>query len=107
MTRQHISPGKPNIITIATLVAAVCTTLGLLGTALQAWALFSGEYSPWGARLMVSMLATGWLTVVTALASLVLGVISLCRRSCSRWISIYAITVGALPLLGVLGTQLL
>ena len=56
---------------------------------------------------MVSMLATGWLTVVTALASLVLGVISLCRRSCSRWISIYAITVGALPLLGVLGTQLL
>ena len=107
MTRQHISSATSNILRTATLVVAVCTTLGLLGTALQAWALFSGEYSPWDALLMVSMLATGWLTVVTALASLVLGVISLCRRSCSRWISIYAITVGALPLLGVLGTQLL
>lgn len=107
MTRQHISSDTSNILRTATLVVAVCTTLGLLGTALQAWALFSGKYSPWGALLMVSMLATGWLTVVTALASLVLGVISLCRRSCSRWISIYAITVGALPLLGVLGTQLL
>ncbi len=107
MTRQHISSDTSNILRTATLVVAVCTTLGLLGTALQAWALFSGEYSPWGALLMVSMLATGWLTVVTALASLVLGVISLCRRSCSRWISIYAITVGAVPLLSVLGTQLL
>lgn len=107
MTRQRISSDTSNILRTATLVVAVCTTLGLLGTALQAWALFSGEYSPWDALLMVSMLATGWLTVVTALASLVLGVISLCRRSCSRWISIYAITVGALPLLGVLGTQLL
>lgn len=107
MTRQHISSDTSNILRAATLVVAVCTTLGLLGTVLQTWALFSGEYSPWGALLMVSMLATGWLTVVTALASLVLGAISLCRRSCSRWISIYAITVGALPLLGVLGTQLL
>lgn len=107
MTRQRISSDTSNILRTATLVVAVCTTLGLLGTVLQTWALFSGEYSPWGALLMVSMLATGWLTVVTALASLVLGTISLCRRSCSRWISIYAITVGALPLLGVLGTQLL
>ena len=103
MTRQHISSDTSNILRTATLVVAVCTTLGLLGTALQAWAL----YSPWGALLMVSMLATGWLTVVTALASLVLGVISLCRRSCGRWMAIYAVVVGALPLLGMLGTQLL
>lgn len=107
MTRQHISPGIPNIITIATLVAAVCTTLGLLGTAFQTWMLLSGGYSPWGALLMVSLLATGWLTVVAAMASLILGTITLCRRSCGRWMAIYAITVGALPLLGVLGTQLL
>ena len=69
MTRQHISSDTSNILRTATLVVAVCTTLGLLGTVLQTWALFSGEYSPWGA--------------------------------------IDAITVGALPLLGVLGTQLL
>lgn len=92
---------------MAALVAAVCTTLGLLGTALQTWTLLYGEYSPWGALLMVSLLATGWLTVATAVASLALGVIGLCLCSQGRWAAIYAIVAGALPLLGVLATQLL
>lgn len=107
MTRQQASPDGLNTITIAALVAGACTTLGLLGTALQTWALFCSEYSPLGALLLVSLLATGWLTVITAAVALVLGIIALCRRSRGRWMAVYAITVGSVPLLGVLATQLL
>ncbi|WP_289094177.1 hypothetical protein [uncultured Bifidobacterium sp.] len=107
MTRQQAPPDEPDTIAIAASVAAVCTTLGILGTALQTWALFCSEYSPLGALLLVSLLATGWLTVITAAVALVLGIIALCRRSRGRWMAVYAITVGAVPLLGVLATQLL
>lgn len=107
MTRQQAPPDEPDTIAIAASVAAVCTTLGILGTALQTWALFCSEYSPLGALLLVSLLATGWLTVITAAVALVLGIIALCRRSRARWMAVYAITVGAVPLLGVLATQLL
>ena len=107
MTRQQAPPDEPDTIAIAASVAAVCTTLGILGTALQTWALFCSEYSPLGALLLVSLLATGWLTVIAAAVALVLGIIALCRRSRGRWMAVYAITVGAVPLLGVLATQLL
>lgn len=107
MTRQQAPLDEPDTIAIAALVAAVCTTLGILGTALQTWALFCSEYSPLGALLLVSLLATGWLTVITAAVALVLGIIALRRRSRGRWMAVYAITVGAVPLLGVLATQLL
>lgn len=107
MTRQQAPPDEPDTITIAASVAAVCTTLGILGTALQTWALFCSEYSPLGALLLVSLLATGWLTVIAAAVALVLGIIALCRRSRGRWMAVYAITVSAVPLLGVLATQLL
>ncbi|GAA0635169.1 hypothetical protein [Bifidobacterium pullorum] len=107
MTRQQAPPDEPDTIAVAASVAAVCTTLGILGTALQTWALFCSEYSPLGALLLVSLLATGWLTVITAAVALVLGIIALCRRSRGRWMAVYAITVGAVPLLGVLATQLL
>ena len=94
-------------IALAALAAAICTTLGLLGTALQTWALLCGEYSPLGALFLMSLLATGWLTVITAAVALVLGIIAFYRCSRGRWMAVYAIIVGALPLLGVLVTQLL